>query len=358
MSGKPIKPVILGCAGESFTAEERQLIADQNPFGFILFRRNCIDPDQVKKLTAEFRALVERADAPVLIDQEGGRVARLREPQWREFPAAASFGTYAATHNDGPEMAYTAGALMGAQCRELGITVNCAPMIDLPAADAHSGVIGNRAFADSAERIAQLANQYAKGLMQAGVLPVIKHIPGHGRATADSHEELPVVKASRAELEQSDFLLFKDLSHLPLAMTAHILYPVLDADRPATQSPTIIRDIVRDYIGFGGLLIADTLEMKALSGSLADKCRVTLAAGCDVVLYCPGDSAGNREVLEAAPAMTDNALARWRRALTFLPPSTAIYARFDQDSYQNLIDRVIGVSEEPAAQADSIVAHL
>lgn len=354
MTRQPIKPVILSCAGTALTDDEKKLIAAENPFGFILFSRSCKSPEQVQQLTAEFRALVERADAPVLIDQEGGRVARLREPTWREFPAAASYGTYTATHNDGPELTETSGRLMGAQCRALGITVNCAPMVDLPTLDAHAGVIGDRTFAKDAETITQLARAYAKGLMQAGVLPIMKHIPGHGRATADSHEELPVVKATRAELEASDFLPFKNLN-LPLAMTAHVLYPALDAELPATLSPTIINDIIRGWIGFDGLLVADTLEMKALTGSLGSRCQRAISAGNDVVLYCPGDVAGNLEVLQAAPPMTEVALARWKRAQSYLPSN---FAGFDQQDYEELQGKLSVEYNGATETVDSIVAHL
>ena len=353
MSSPPIKPVIIGVAGASLTAAEARLVAAQNPFGLILFRRNCSDVAQVQKLTSDFRALVQRGDAPVLIDEEGGRVARLREPNWREFPAAADYLRAANDPADAAQLAYTAGQLMGAQCLFAGISVDCAPMCDVSAPGNHGGVIGDRAFGDDAATVTRLARAYADGLLAAGVLPVMKHIPGHGRAAADSHEELPVVSASREDLSATDFVPFRELQ-LPLAMTAHVRYPALDADQPATLSKTIIGDVIRAELGFRGLLVSDAIEMKALRGTLPGLTRQALAAGCDALLYCAGDLEGNRAVLEAAPAMDAEALARWRRAQSFLPVNQA---KWDEAAYLLLKSRIDAVTKVENT-GDSLVARL
>ncbi len=353
----PIKPVVIGVAGTSLTDAEQELIAVQNPFGLILFRRNCVDPAQVQKLTSDFRALVQRGDAPVLIDEEGGRVARLRGPQWQEFPAVSDYMRAANDVEDAAQLAYTAGKLMGAQCLMAGINVNCAPMCDVAAPGNHTGVIGDRAFSDDAVAVTKMARAYADGLLAAGMLPIMKHIPGHGRAAADSHEELPTVTASREELAASDFIPFKELQ-LPIAMTAHVRYPALDKNQPATLSKAIIDDVIRGEMNFKGLLLSDAIEMKALSDSLPNLTRAALEAGCDAVLYCAGDLDGNQAVLETASAMSTESLARWRRAQSFLPlgPS-ANQAKWDDAAYILLKSRVESVTKAENT-SDSLVARL
>lgn len=356
MTRPPIKPVILSCAGPRLTDEERALIARENPFGLIIFRRNIENPQQVQALTADFRTLVERGDAPVLIDQEGGRVTRFTAPNWHEFPAPARYGQLAEQNNpdiDALALTHSAGLLLGAECRFAGVTVDCAPMIDVPAVDAHAGVIGDRAFARDADRIIKLARAFADGLLEAGVLPVMKHIPGHGRATADSHLELPVVNADRATLEATDFAPFKALANtIPLAMTAHVLYPAVDPVYPATLSKTIITDIIRGHMGFDGFLMTDAIEMKALKDSLANLTRACLAAGNDAVLYCAGDMAGNSAVLAAAAPMTDRALARWARAVSMVPVKPA---GFDPAAYDRLAAVLADLPETGIKTAESPV---
>jgi beta-N-acetylhexosaminidase len=281
--------VVFGCAAPRLAADERRFFRDADPLGFILFERNCETPDQVRALVTALRDCVGRQDAPVLIDQEGGRVARLRSPHWRATPAAARFARLAET--DPVEAAAAArinAQLIAMELAALGITVDCAPVLDVPQPGAHE-VIGDRAHGVDPETVTRLGRAVAKGLLAGGVSPVIKHIPGHGRARADSHRELPVVEAPRAALSVDDFAPFRALSDMPWAMTAHVLYTALDAARPATTSPGIIEDVVRGEIGFGGVLVSDDLGMEALDGPVGQRAADALAAGCDVALHCGGD---------------------------------------------------------------------
>lgn len=298
------KAAIFGCAGTSLTPAERDFFAANNPLGFILFARNVEAPEQVRALVNALRACVGRDDAPVLIDQEGGRVARLKPPHWRAAPPAAQLAALADRDADvACEAVWLNARLIGAELRALGIDVDCAPVADLPVEGAHD-VIGDRAYGTDPGRVAALARAAALGFIDAGVLPVIKHIPGHGRARADSHLELPVVDTPREVLATTDFMPFRVLADMPWAMTAHVLYTALDKERPATTSPTIIRDIIRGEIGFDGVLVSDDLSMKALGGSFAGRTRAALDAGCDVVLHCNGDMAEMTEVAESASALT------------------------------------------------------
>ena len=299
------KPVIVGCAGPSLSDAERALFAAHRPAGLILFKRNCRSPDQVRALVAAFRDAVGRHRLPVLIDQEGGRVVRLGAPHWREPPAARLFGELA-------ERDWAAGAeALTLNCRliaddlaGLGITVDCLPLLDLPADDADA-IIGDRAYGTDPDFVARLGRVAMDALIAGGCLPVIKHVPGHGRARVDSHLELPRVEAPAAVLEAHDFAPFKALADAPLAMTAHIVYQAFDADRCATLSPTVIGEVVRGRIGFEGLLMSDDLSMAALSGSMADRARGCLDAGCDLALHCNGDLAEMTEVLEAVAPASD-----------------------------------------------------
>lgn len=301
----PTKPVIVGCAGPSLSDAERALFAVHRPAGLILFKRNCQSPDQVRALVADFREAVGRHRLPVLIDQEGGRVVRLAAPHWREPPAARLFGELA-------ERDWAAGAeALTLNCRliaddlaGLGITVDCLPLLDLPADDADA-IIGDRAYGTDPDFVARLGRVAMDALIAGGCLPVIKHVPGHGRARVDSHLELPRVEAPAAALEAHDFAPFKALADAPLAMTAHIVYQAFDADRCATLSPTVIGEVVRGRIGFEGLLMSDDLSMAALSGSMADRARGCLDAGCDLALHCNGDLAEMTEVLEAVAPASD-----------------------------------------------------
>jgi len=329
------RAAILGCAGTALSDEERAFLRRADPLGFILFRRNCESPEQVKALVADLRAAVQRPDAPVLIDQEGGRVARLRPPHWPAFPPARAIGLLAERDIAlGREAAWLDGRLLAHMLHDLGITVDCAPVCDVPVEGAHD-VIGDRAFSRDPALVADLARAVCEGMMAGGVLPVIKHIPGHGRAFADSHAELPVVEAPRADLETTDFAPFRDLADMPLGMVAHVVLKALDPAQPVSTSASAIKDVVRGpAIGFDGLLFSDDLSMGALSGDAGERTRAVLAAGCDVALHCNGDMAEMELVAQAAPPLSYAAAQRWARAQAVrgVPDpvdAAALRARFD-----------------------------
>lgn len=307
MSNREPAAVIYGCAGPRLSAAERDFFRDSDPAGFILFQRNCETPEQVRSLVTALRDAVGRAEAPVLIDQEGGRVARLKPPHWSAYPtpaAIAALGGAAAG-----EAARLGAQLIADDLAALGITVDCLPVLDIPVPGADA-VIGDRAYGDSPEPVARLGRAVCEGLLGGGVLPVIKHIPGHGRSTVDSHLALPRVTAKRELLEAADFAPFRALADMPWAMTAHILYEALDPDRPATLSPRVIEQVIRASIGFDGVLISDDLSMKALGGSFASRTAGALAAGCDLVLHCNGDMNEMIGIASAAGRVTE---AAWRR---------------------------------------------
>jgi beta-N-acetylhexosaminidase len=283
--GDKLKPVILGLSGSYLTDDERTLLAAHKPLGVILFARNIETPEQVLALNTELKGVLG-PDAVLMVDQEGGRVARLKPPHWPALPPVASLQS--------AEEAYAHGKALGEMVKAVGFTMTAAPVLDLNI-DGADAVIGDRAIIGPPERVAELGGALAAGILSEGIEPVIKHIPGHGRALCDSHLALPRVAVN----DEADHLPFQRNRHLPWAMTAHILYEQWDAERPATLSPVVIRDIIRRRIGFTGRIMSDDLAMKALSGSLTDLARQCLDAGCNVVLYCPGDLAGNREVLEA-----------------------------------------------------------
>lgn len=299
---------ILGCAGPTLTDEERRFFAATNPLGFILFARNIQSPDQVRALVADLRASVGRADAPVLIDQEGGRVQRLRPPHWRAAPTGMAFANLA-DQALAARLARLNFRLIGAELADLGIDVDCAPVLDVPVPGAHD-VIGDRAYGTMPARIIALGRAVCDGLLDEGVLPVIKHIPGHGRALVDSHLDLPVVTASMAELEASDFAPFKALADQPWAMTAHVVYTAIDDGAPATLSAKVIGEIIRGIIGFQGVLISDDLSMKALGGSFGERTIRALDSGCDLVLHCNGDMDEMAEIAQQLPPMTETARER------------------------------------------------
>lgn len=317
MAKRPVAAFISGCSGFALTEPEKAFFAEANPWGLILFKRNCESPQQVKALTSAFRAATGRKDAPVFIDQEGGRVQRMGPPvpEWRKYPAAEEYGKL---HEKCPLHAIRAvrlvGRLMAADLEAVGITANCAPVLDLPREDT-TAAIASRAFSRDPAAAVMLARAYSDGLMDGGVLPVMKHIPGHGRAVVDSHHELPVIKASRAELEVHDFFPFAAMAACPMAMTAHVVLTAIDADHPATQSKRVIRDVIRKQLGFSGLLMTDDLSMKALSGSMAEKTRASLDAGADIVLHCNGVLAEMQEVAAAAGYLLGKPLARAKAAL-------------------------------------------
>lgn len=312
MSGKAF---ITGIGGTALTADERAFLAAESPWGFILFRRNVESPAQLGDLVAELRLAVGRPDAPVLIDQEGGRVQRLAPPHWPVYPAGAAFGLL--FQNDaakGKRAAWLTARLIAADLAELGIDVDCLPLADVPVAGADN-VIGDRAYGNTVEQVVAIARSVADGLAAGGVLPVLKHIPGHGRATVDSHHLLPVVNTPRQELERTDFATFGPLADLPMAMTAHVIFSAIDAARPATTSATMIAHVIRGQIGFDGLLMSDDVSMNALAGSFAERSRASIAAGCDVVLYCHGRFEEMRAVAENVPGLAGAALARADAAL-------------------------------------------
>lgn len=303
------------------TAAERRLFATANPLGFILFARNCESPDQLTALVRDLRASVERADAPVLIDQEGGRVQRLRPPHWRDAPAAARFGALLAVDEAAALQATQLNArLIAAELEGLGIDVDCAPVLDVPQAGADP-IIGDRALALEPARVAQLGRAVGAGLLAGGVLPVIKHIPGHGRATADSHLRLPVVDTDRATLAATDWVPFAALSDMPWAMTAHVVFTAIDADAPATLSARVIGEVIRGAIGFTGVLVSDDIGMQALKGPLDRRARAALAAGCDVALHCSGVLHEMAAVASVCPRLSDAALARLAHARAMPPPA-------------------------------------
>lgn len=304
---------ITGLAGTELDPREAAVLRAARPCGVILFARNVADPAQVRRLSGAARSAVG-FDILVLIDQEGGRVRRLTPPHWRELPAAAAYGRlYAGDPAEACRAARLAAQLTAAELREAGINTNCVPVLDVPVPGSH-GIIGERAYGADPGQVAALGRAVAEGHMAGGVLPVIKHVPGHGRATADSHLELPVVAAPRAELERTDFAPFRDLADLPAAMSAHVVFAAIDADRPASTSTRVIADIVRRAIGFDGLLMSDDLGMQALSGTVAERAEAVLAAGCDLALACRGDLAETEAVAAVVPQLGGTALARFERA--------------------------------------------
>ncbi|HEX7006363.1 MAG TPA: beta-N-acetylhexosaminidase [Alphaproteobacteria bacterium] len=308
------RAVIYGCAGPSLGADEARFFRDADPYGFILFQRNCRTPDQVRALVEALRSTVGRADAPVLIDQEGGRVARLKPPHWRAAPPAAVFGALAEVSIEDARRAVRLNArLLAAELIELGIDVDCAPVLDVPVEGSHD-VIGDRAFGRDPALVADLGRAAVEGFLEGGVIPVVKHVPGHGRATADSHLDLPVVDADRATLEATDFLPFRRLNDAPWAMTAHVLYRAIDPGAAASVSPRVVGDVIRGHIDFDGVLLSDDLSMKALSGGFGDRARAVLAAGCDLVLHCNGDRAEMAAIAEAIGPLSDDAVRRLARA--------------------------------------------
>ncbi|CAK0765184.1 beta-N-acetylhexosaminidase [uncultured Gammaproteobacteria bacterium] len=313
----PLRAVVFGCAGTVLSDQERAFFRRTNPLGFILFRRNCDSPEQVRALVVDLRTTIGREDAPVLIDQEGGRVARLRPPNWPEHPSARTFGELAGRNRAaGREAAWINARLLAETLHELGINVDCAPVCDVPVPGAHD-IIGDRAFAEDPQVVAELARASCEGLLAGGVLPVIKHIPGHGRARSDSHDELPVVNSSFGSLNKSDFPPFRALADLPLGMVAHVVYAAIDHEQPASTSAKVISQVIRRDLGFNGLLFSDDLSMKALDGTLAERATAVLEAGCDIVLHCNGNAEEMAEIAAVTPELTGPSLARWLYAQGF-----------------------------------------
>jgi beta-N-acetylhexosaminidase len=309
---------IFGCTGTALASDERAFFRETQPWGFILFARNVHDRDQIRSLVASLRETVGDDRAPVLIDQEGGRVSRLKPPGWKERPPAARFGkVYGNQHEAGVEACYLNARLIAHDLAEVGINIDCLPVLDLPVEGADA-VIGDRAFSRDPVAVIDLSKAQIEGLMDGGVLPIMKHIPGHGRATADSHLALPRVDTDAEELSATDFVTFRSLDTCPMAMTAHVVYEAIDAQRPATTSPKVIRDVIRGEMGFDGLLISDDLSMKALDGPLSVRTKAALFAGCDIVLHCNGNLDEMKEVASELKPLDGQHLRRADHALSHL----------------------------------------
>lgn len=315
---------MLGCAGTELTSDEVQFFRTAQPWGLILFRRNIADPSQVRALCDRFREIVGRHNAPVFVDQEGGRVQRLTTPHWKKYPAASSF--LRASKGDvalASGFVRLAARLMACDLFKVGITVDCMPVLDVPIAGANPA-IGDRAYSSNPDRVAVLGRAAAEGLMSGGILPVIKHMPGHGRALLDSHEALPVVKTDIEALSSTDFVPFKRLSDLPIGMTAHVLFHEIDNVSPATLSKRVIESVIRGEIGFDGLLLSDDLSMKALGGGFRERAERLFVAGCDIALHCNGLMDEARAVVDGVPVLAGIALQRAERALRLVcSPSDA-----------------------------------
>jgi beta-N-acetylhexosaminidase len=328
---------ITGVSGFTLTADERDFMRASRPWGIILFKRNIETPAQVTALIAELRELID-PDAPVLIDQEGGRVQRFGPPHWPVYPPGAVFGTlYDIDRKLGLTAARLSARLIAADLIDLGVTVDCLPLADVPVAGADA-VIGARAYGTEPGKVAAIARAVTEGLEQGGVLPVLKHIPGHGRATADTHFKLPVVDTPKAELERTDFAAFQPLADLPMAMTAHVVFSALDPAQPATTSATIIEQVIRGSIGFQGLLMSDDVSMNALAGSIAERTRAIVSAGCDMVLHCNGNLDEMRAVAREAPVLSGKALDRAKRALASRNPPHPL----DRAAARAELDELIG----------------
>ena len=318
MSESPSKALILGSSGTALTADETAFFRDEQPWGFIVFARNIAEPQQLRDLVAAMRDCAGGRDAPIFIDQEGGRVQRLRPPMAPNYPPASALGAlYRHDRDAGLRAAWLMSRLHAFDLLRYGVNADCLPVLDVPVEGAHD-VIGNRAYGTDPEIVAAMGRAAMDGLQAGGVLPVVKHIPGHGRAFSDSHHDLPVVDASLEELRAHDFPPFVALRDAPMAMTAHVVYTAIDADRPATTSPRAVGEFIRGELGFDGLLMSDDVSMKALSGDFAARTDAILAAGCDVVLHCNGVMDEMRAVAGRAPALSGQALDRAIRAVAGL----------------------------------------
>lgn len=332
--------IIYGCEGLTLTAAEIAHFRTVDPWGFILFKRNVDNPAQVAALTAAFREAVGRADAPVLIDQEGGRVQRMGPPHWRAYPNGATFGKiWEQSPDRAREAAFVSARLMADDLRAVGVTVDCLPVLDVPVEGAHD-VIGNRAYARDPAVVASIGRAASLGLLAGGVLPVVKHMPGHGRAMVDSHKNLPLVDVPRDELERLDFLPFRRMNDMPLAMTAHIIFKAIDPDRPATQSPIVFSEIIRGLIGFDGLVMSDDLSMHALGGDFRSRTEKILDAGCDMVLHCNGVMDEMKGSAQGVRPMTRDAR---RRAAAALKLISGPISQFDRGQAESRLDELLAL---------------
>ena len=339
------KAFITGVSGTALSSAERRFIASERPWGFILFRRNVETPSQAIALIRELRSALGEANAPVLIDQEGGRVQRLQPPHWPAYPAGAVFGRL---YDTDPALGLTAARLsarlIADDLSKLGISVDCLPLADVPVAGADA-VIGDRAYGNEVAKVATIARAVTTGLAQGGILPVLKHIPGHGRAAADSHIELPSVNASENELDRTDFAAFRPLADLPMAMTAHVVFTALDPAHPATTSATMINKVIRGSIGFQGLLMSDDVSMNALAGTIAERTAAVFAAGCDMVLHCNGKLEEMCEVARATPELIRRATERAATALA----SSRTPLPFDRAAARAELDALMARAGAPHA---------
>ncbi|KZL10563.1 beta-N-acetylhexosaminidase [Pseudovibrio sp. Ad26] len=330
-----LKSFISGCLGPELSAEDKAFFRDQQPFGLILFARNMETPTQIRRLCADFREAVGRADAPVFIDQEGGRVQRFGVPHVPVYPAAGTIGRlYAQDVEAAKRAAYLHALLIGLDLRDLGLNANCIPCLDMPIEGA-SNIIGLRAYGSDAALVSDLGRAAMDGCLAAGVMPVMKHMPGHGRALVDSHLSLPEVTSPLEELEARDFLPFKSLRDCPMGMTAHIVFKEIDGDHPVTQSSYAIQKVIREAIGFDGVLISDDISMKALGGDLKSRVEKIVAAGCDLVLHCNGELDEMKVVASAVPEIDGKRAERIKAAMQrntqmFDGEETALRAEFDE----------------------------
>ena len=334
-----IKPLIFGITGKSLTENEISFLKLYNPLGIILFSRNIDNPKQVQDLTVNIREILGRNDAPILLDQEGGKVARLKEPHWIKPPAAAIFGKMAEYNlEDAIQAAYIHGKIIGHDMAAVGINVDCAPVLDVPVKNAHD-VIGNRAFSHDKDLVLKLGQSMADGLRSSSVIPVMKHIPGHGRALVDTHLDLPRVKTSLDDLKNSDFYPFTNAKNIHWAMTAHVVYESIDPENPATTSQKVVK-LLRDDIGFKGLLISDCITMKALNGTMTEKARKTFDAGVDLVIHSHGSLLEMASIANVAPNMNDAQLAFLQASYDSFIIDQKVQARSEmQGILMNYIDK-------------------
>lgn len=336
-----IKAFITGVQGTALSGDERNFMDNEHPWGLILFARNIEEPRQVHRLVDEFREAVGRGNAPVLIDQEGGRVQRLRPPHWENYATGWQLGEiWRANRKAGEELVRLHSRLIAHDLISLGINVDCLPVLDVPIEGSHD-VIGDRAYSRDPHEVAEIGRLACEGLMEGGVLPVIKHIPGHGRAAADSHKELPEVFANHDELSGTDFIPFKALNNMPMAMTAHVRYHGLDPSAPATTSPKIISEIIRGEIGFDGLIMSDDLSMQALEGDFSHRTDACFSAGCDMVLHCNGVMKEMEEVASVCRVLEGDALRRATAATSLLVEPDEIDVDALRARYREILEPMV-----------------
>ncbi len=310
---KPIQSVVYGCDGLTLSDWEKSFFAEQNPFGFIVFKRNVESPEQLRSLCQEFRNCVGDSTRPVFVDQEGGRVARLRPPHWPQLPPMARIGyLYDVDPETGKRASFLVGQILGDMLSDIGINVDCAPVLDLKMPETHD-VIGDRAFHHDPVIVACLAEEFARGLMSFAVFPVIKHLPGHGRTMVDSHYKLPVISASM-DILQTDHKPFQMLNNMLFGMSGHLLLTAYDPNLPATLSPDIIAKVIRQHIGFKGLLLSDDISMHALSGSYRERVVSAYEAGCDIILHCNGAQAEMVEIATVTQSISPDNWQKWQLA--------------------------------------------